>query len=132
MVTDDRRLQCRSPWASLHASPAARTTWPSPAAPEPAADKEFPWLCFATTVTVLGGLYVLIRRREQAVEADQRSGHLPELAWYCRACDRDACGPACPTCGSPSPFSQDLSDADPGPQPAPRVSRPGNRGGPLG
>ena len=71
---------------------------------EPAAGQEFPWFCFAVSVAALGGLYVLVRRREQEVEADQRRGGKPAAAWYCRACDRDVSGAECPRCRAASPF----------------------------
>jgi hypothetical protein len=85
-----------------------------PANPEADAASGFPWLCFATAVGALGGLYVLVRRREQALEADGRPGRGPGTNWYCRACDRDVSGPACPDCGAPNPFLDIPSVPDPG------------------
>src|SRR5687767_4692057 len=41
-----------------------------PADPDEATGQGFPWLCFATTVGALGGLYVFVRRRERAAEAE--------------------------------------------------------------
>jgi len=77
-------------------------------AEEPAAGQGFPWLCFAVSVAALSGLYVLVRRREREVEADQRRGGKPAAAWYCRACDRDVSGPECPRCRSANPFGHEL------------------------
>jgi hypothetical protein len=117
---------------SLTVGPAARGQDDEAGPPEPTADPGFPWLCFATAVTALAGGYVLVRRREQAAEDEQRRGRRPAVPWYCRACDRDVTGPACPACGAPNPFLHDLTAGDTGPRPGRTVSRPSNgrRGGP--
>jgi hypothetical protein len=77
------------------------------AAEEPAAEQGFPWLCFTVSVAALGGLYILVRRREREVEADQRRGGKPAAVWYCRACDRDVSGPECPRCRAANPFGHE-------------------------
>jgi hypothetical protein len=100
---------------------------PRPAGPEPADDHGFTWLCFATSVTVLGGLYVLVRRREQAVEAAHRDGRRPAASWYCRACSRDVSGPECPACGTPNPFLHDAPSTDTGPRADSRSKGGGRR-----
>jgi hypothetical protein len=88
----------------------------------PPADPElqagFPWACFATTVAALGGLYVFVRRREQAVEADQRLGRGRATTWYCCACDLDVSGPACPHCRAANPFLSDPPDGHTGTRPS--------------
>ena len=71
------------------------------------ADGGFPWLCFVTTVAALGGLYVFVRRRERTVEADERRRRGRLVDWYCRACDRDVTGRACPHCGTANPFGHE-------------------------
>ncbi|HKB03891.1 MAG TPA: hypothetical protein VKD90_16840 [Gemmataceae bacterium] len=71
---------------------------------EPQAEAGFPWLCFLTAVAALGGLYVLVRRREREVGLDRPGVRKPEPGWYCRACDRDVTGPTCPRCHAPNPF----------------------------
>ena len=74
----------------------------------PAAEPEdrsgFPWACFGLSVMALGGLYVLVRRRERAAEADPRLRRGPDIGWYCRACDKDVSGSECPHCRAPNPF----------------------------
>jgi hypothetical protein len=70
--------------------------------PDPSAEQEFPWLCFATTVAALGGLAVLVYR------AARKAGPGgPGTWWYCRACDRDVSGPECPHCRAPNVFVHD-------------------------
>ncbi|HVK12491.1 MAG TPA: hypothetical protein VM597_27320 [Gemmataceae bacterium] len=83
-----------------------------PAIPEPADENGFSWLCFLTAIAVLVGLYVVIHRRERAVEATVRTNGRPETAWYCRACDRDVTGPACPNCHAPNPFLDSVAAGD--------------------
>jgi hypothetical protein len=78
--------------------------------PDQAADQRFPWLCFATSIAAIVGLYVVVRRREQAVESDLKKGRGPRMPWYCRACDRDVVGPECPHCHAPDPFQHDSGD----------------------
>jgi hypothetical protein len=98
-------------------APVARgqdNTGPLPPAPEPVEPDGFPWLCFATTITALCGTYVLVRRRERAVEAEYREGRASATAWYCRACARDVSGPQCPDCRAPNPFLTDPLAADTG------------------
>ena len=89
------------------AAPAPADADAPAADPEPAAERGFPWLCFATSVAALTGLYFLVRRRERAAETDRRKGRGPEAVWYCQACDRDVSGPACPRCRAPSPFADE-------------------------
>src|SRR5262245_20999802 len=62
----------------------------------PAAEQGFPWLCFAVSVAPLGGMYLLVRRRERELEAAQRGGRRAAAVWYCRACHRDVSGLQCP------------------------------------
>jgi hypothetical protein len=71
---------------------------------DPDGGQRFPWLCFTTSLAAIGGLYVLVRRREEAIEEDLRRGRGPEIGWYCRACDREVTGPECPRCGAENPF----------------------------
>jgi hypothetical protein len=79
--------------------------------PDPeAAEQGFPWLCFATSVAALGGLYWLVRRRERELGLDGPGARQPESAWYCRACDRDVTGPECPHCQAPNPFLHEPLD----------------------
>jgi hypothetical protein len=97
---------------ALSLAPACAARGPAdadvPAAdPEPAADRGFPWLCFATSVAALTGLYVLVRRRERATDSDRREGRGPEAVWYCQVCDRDVSGPACPRCRASCPFADE-------------------------
>jgi hypothetical protein len=80
---------------------------PRPADSDPDAASGFPWLCFVTSVAALVGLYVVVRRRERATEAEYRSGRAPEAVWYCRACARDVSGPICPHCRAPNPFTNE-------------------------
>jgi hypothetical protein len=80
-----------------------------PADPDAVADRGFPWLCFASSIAAAGGMYVFVRRREQAVEADRKRSRGKESAWYCRACGRDVAGPECPRCHAASPFLRDGS-----------------------
>jgi hypothetical protein len=75
-----------------------------PPPPEEAEAQGFPWLCFATSVAGLGGLFWLVRRRERELGLDQPGARRPETAWYCRACDRDVTGSECPRCRAPNPF----------------------------
>jgi hypothetical protein len=90
--------------------PVATTHGQVDADADPDASGGFPWLCFVTSVAALVGLYVLVRRREQATEADFKVGRTPETAWYCRACDRDVSGPTCPHCHAPNPFTHEPTD----------------------
>lgn len=83
---------------------------PRPADSDPDAASGFPWLCFVTSVAVLVGLYVVVRRRERATEAAYRSGRAPGAVWYCRACARDVSGPICPHCRAPNPFTDEPVD----------------------
>jgi hypothetical protein len=92
---------CLAPGARAHGQDALENP---PAIPEAADESGFSWLCFLTAVASLGGLYVVVRRRERAVEATVKTRGRPETAWYCRACDRDVTGPACPNCHAPNPF----------------------------
>jgi hypothetical protein len=85
-----------------------------PADAEPAAGQVLPWACFAISVAALGGLYVFVRRREQAIEADLRRGRRPPPIWYCRACARDVSGPACPHCQGANPFLDESAVVDTG------------------
>jgi hypothetical protein len=77
---------------------------PRPADSDPDAASGFPWLCFVISVAALVGLYVVVRRRERATEAEYKAGRRPDDVWYCRACDRDVSGPICPHCRAPNPF----------------------------
>src|SRR3954452_15468623 len=80
----------------------------SPPPPQEEAEAQgFPWLCFATSVAGLGGLYWLLRRRERELGLDHPGARRPESSWYCRACDRDVTGPECPRCHAPNPFIHD-------------------------
>ena len=72
-----------------------------PTDPDPAAEQQFPWLCFATAVAALGGLTVFVLR------AARKAG--PGAWWYCRACDRDVSGPECPHCRAPNVFLHDAA-----------------------
>jgi hypothetical protein len=85
----------------------------APADPEATAEQGFPWLCFATALGTLGGLYVLVRRREREAEADPAKA----VTWYCRACDEDVSGSACPHCRAPNPFESGPVEADLGIRP---------------
>jgi hypothetical protein len=85
---------------------------PRPADSDPDATSGFPWLCFAASVAALVGLYVVVRRREQATEAEYKAGRRPEAVWYCRACDRDVSGPICPHCRAPNPFIHEPAERD--------------------
>jgi hypothetical protein len=84
----------------------------------PAADPDSPrgsgfgWVCVVTAVAAVGGLYVLVRRRQQAAEEEWRRGRGPATPWYCRACAKDVSGPACPHCQAPNPFHHGPLDAD--------------------
>jgi hypothetical protein len=102
----------------------------NPAAdPESARGQGFGWVCMVAAVAAVGGLYVLVRRRQQAAEEDWRRHRGPATAWYCRACDRDVSGPACPHCGAPNPFQHEPLDAGPGVgRIAPRAGDSGHRG----
>jgi hypothetical protein len=84
--------------------PVAATHGQVDADTDPDAAGGFPWLCFVTSVGALVGLYVVVRRREQAAEEDCKSGHRPEAVWYCWECARDVSGPTCPHCRAPNPF----------------------------
>jgi|SRR5262245_23509890 len=75
--------------------------------PEAATADGFPWVCFATSIAAIVGLYALVRRREQAIESDQMQGRRPATAWYCRTCARDVEGEDCPRCHAPNPFQHD-------------------------
>jgi hypothetical protein len=81
----------------------------APADPDNVADRGFRWLCFASSIAAVGGMYVFVRRREQAVEADRKRSRGKESAWYCRACARDATGLECPRCRAANPFLRDGS-----------------------
>src|SRR5688572_1160283 len=70
--------------------------------PDPAAEEQFPWLCFATALATLGGLAVLVWRTAQRVGPCG-----PGTGWYCRACNRDVSGPECPHCRAPNVFLHD-------------------------
>jgi hypothetical protein len=95
--------------------------------PEPAAGPGSGWLCFAVAVAAVGGLYVVVRRREREIEADRRRGGGPESAWYCRACDRDLIGQVCPRCGTANPFLQEAPDPEARTRPGGAIGR--GRGG---
>jgi hypothetical protein len=76
-----------------------------PPEPDPeAAEQGFPWLCFLTSVATLGGLFVLVRRREQEVHGDRPGIRELGAVWYCRTCDRDVSGKECPHCRAPNIF----------------------------
>jgi hypothetical protein len=98
----------------------------SPADPDPPNGHGFGWVCFATAVAAVGGLYVLVRRREQAAEANWRRRRGPEAVWYCRACARDVGGPVCPHCRATNPFLHEPADADLGTWAGRVASRPGD------
>jgi hypothetical protein len=83
-------------------------TEPDVAPEEAAAGQEFPWLCFAMSVGTLAGLYILVRRREREIEADQQRGGTSAAVWYCRACGRDVSGSECPRCRAANPFTHEL------------------------
>jgi hypothetical protein len=85
---------------------------PRPADSDPDAASGFPWLCFVTSVAALVGLYIMVRRRERATEAEYKSGRAPEAVWYCRACARDVSGPICPHCRAPNPFIHEPAERD--------------------
>jgi hypothetical protein len=108
-------IRTRPVWAlavALAVATAARgqdVPDPPPADPEAAAEAGFPWLCFLTSVAALGGLYVLVRRREREVGLDRPGVRKPEPGWYCRACDKDVDGPECPRCHAPNPFLDELA-----------------------
>jgi hypothetical protein len=73
----------------------------------PANEEGFPWLCFVTSVASVVGLYVLVRRREQAVETEVKKGRGRLVPWYCRSCNRDVVGAECPRCLTANPFTDD-------------------------
>ena len=54
---------------------------PRPA--ESTAGQILPWACFLVSVAALGAMYVFVRHREQATEADLRRGVRPPAVWYC-------------------------------------------------
>ena len=83
-----------------------------PAAPEPVAERGFPWLCFATTIAALTGLYVYVRRREQAAEAERKRYGVGATPWYCRVCVQDVTGSECPRCGAANPFLHDRIESE--------------------
>ena len=94
-------------------NPDLSATEPEVAAePEAAAEQGFPWLCFATAVGALVGLYVLVRRREREAGVDGQPGRAAAAPWYCRACDRDVDGPECPRCGATNPFLDVAAEAE--------------------
>jgi len=103
----------------------------SPADPDPPSGHGYGWVCFAIAVGAVGGLYVLVRRREQAAEADWRRRRGPEPVWYCRACDRDVSGSVCPRCRAANPFLHEPPDADVGISAGRDATRPGG-GAPRG
>ena len=84
----------------------------APTAPEPVAERGFPWLCFATTIGGLTGLYVFVRRREQAVEIERKRCGGSAIPWYCRACAQDVIGSECPRCRTANPFLHDRIESD--------------------
>jgi hypothetical protein len=86
------------------------------------------WFCFVIAVAAVGGLYVLVRRRQQALEAQWRGGRGPAVVWYCRACDRDVSGPSCPHCRAANPFAHERPDVDTDVPPVRSASRPGRVG----
>jgi hypothetical protein len=94
----------------------------APAAPEAVADRGFPWLCFITTVGAVAGLYVFVRRREQAAEAERKRCGASASPWYCRVCARDVSGPECPLCRAANPFLSDWTEGDIGVRPTHRHS----------
>jgi len=72
---------------------------------QPADERGFPWLCFATSIAGLAGLSFFVIRRLQKEEVDIRSGRKKhEVPWYCRTCDRDLVGSECPRCHALNPF----------------------------
>ena len=84
------------------------------------------WACFVISVAALGGLYALVRRRQREAAAAWHRGRL--VTWYCRACDRDVSGPACPHCQAPNPFLDAPTDHESGPgRRGPRRSAAGMR-----
>jgi hypothetical protein len=94
---------------------------------EPAAEGGFPWVCFATSVAGLASLYVLVRRREQLAELDQKHGRGNEIGWYCRTCQRDVSGPECPRCRAANPFVEEATDGWERKQESARSRRAENR-----
>lgn len=90
---------------------------PAPPPPGPAVDGGFPWLCFVTTIGAFAGLYVFVRRREQAAEAERKRNGGSATPWYCRACAKDVSGPECPNCRAANPFLHDWTERDIGAQP---------------
>ena len=76
---------------------------------QPADERGFPWLCFATSIIGLAGLSFFVLRRHQKEEVDIRSGRKKhEVPWYCRTCDRDLVGSECPRCHALNPFQHTL------------------------
>src|SRR5262245_6289518 len=75
--------------------------------PQAADDRGFPWLCFVTSIAAIAGLYVVVHRRQQAIESEIKKGHGPPIAWYCRACDRDVLGPEGSRWHAPNPYEHD-------------------------
>lgn len=98
---------------------------PRPADSDPDGAGGFPWLCLFTSVAALVGLYFVVRRREQATEAEYKAGRHPDVVWYCRACDRDVSGSTCPHCQAPNPFTHDAAEL----QAASRAKRNHHRSG---
>jgi hypothetical protein len=107
-------------------------TWSSD--PDSSGSRGTAWFCFAASVGAIGGLYVLVRRRQQAAEANWRGGRGPAVVWYCRECDRDVSGSKCPHCRAANPFVHEVEEeADtniPPVRPAPRPARVGQNGRP--
>jgi hypothetical protein len=62
-------------------------------------------------------LYIFVRRREQAAEAERKQNGTTATPWYCRACARDVIGPECPRCRTANPFLHDSAESDSGQRP---------------
>lgn len=83
--------------------------------PDPEAPAGFPWAAFVFSVAVIGGLFALVRRQQRQAAAEGRYDRGRLVTWYCRACDRDVSGPACPRCRAANPFLEPLPDDEPRP-----------------